>query len=392
MTDEPPSAESPTSSPPRSETEPDGAPVRLRPDPAAAFRAAETPTDRFDQLYTGHAAFLTRQAYLLCGHRRVAERAVFHAFHHAWEEWPATASDPDPAVVVRVHTYKYALSPWHRLLPGHRLPEAHPGPPADRDILEALLSLPGAYRAALLLHDGIGIGLRAAAQELEASTPATAGRIMHARQALAQHWPELRTASQNRRSTLIAARLAELAAAQPVHNPPPEAVRAGSERTTRGWTHAAYGLTAVVAVAIVLGLVTASDGETPQRSDEQVTASPKSPRTDRGPGDAEPGPDEVLPGPGDPDGALGGEPVPQPSPHDGVPRGPGDTLPEVGPTGEAYVPQLRSTNRRVRLGEFAPSEGPSSRAGGREASGAPRPDSVPRAHRSPGWTPAPVRD
>jgi len=205
-----------------------------------------TAADAFDLLYERHARGLARQALLLCGHRRLAEQAVTHGFHRVWQHWPEVAVDRDPAGWARSAVYAYALSPWHRFLPGRRLPEAHPGPPADRALLEALLSLPPAYRVTLLLHDGVGLSLPNTAAETEASTPAAAGRLTHAREQLAERLPRLADTSPERRGELLSDWLRELAAAQPVRLPPPQTVRTGSESTTRRWTRAAVGLTAVV--------------------------------------------------------------------------------------------------------------------------------------------------
>lgn len=256
----------------------------------------------FDQLYAEHARPLTRQAYLLCGHRRVAEHAVGHAFHLAWERWPEVALDRDPAGWVRAAAHEYALSPWHQFHPRRRDTQAHPGPPADRALLDALLTLPRSYRRALLLHDGLGISLSETAAESEASRPATLGRVFHAREALSEVLPELQAAPAGRRPELIANRLRLLADTQSVHARPAEAVRTSSEHTTRRRTRASFGLTALVVTAVAVTMVTAET-----RSVDPV---------DQGP-------------------------VPTVEPSSGLEDG----------AWEAYAPQLRSSNHRVHLDE-----------------------------------------
>ncbi|ARH92788.1 RNA polymerase sigma factor [Streptomyces sp. MOE7] len=141
----------------------------------------------FDDLYSRHAAGLTRQAYLLTGRPELARRAVARGFRLAWQRWPQVAVDPDPAGWVRAAVYEYALTPWQRLLPGLRTArtaqELPPSVgPADRALLTAVLGLPAPYRRMLVLHDGVGLGLHEAATEVEASTPAAAGRLAHARE------------------------------------------------------------------------------------------------------------------------------------------------------------------------------------------------------------------
>lgn len=141
----------------------------------------------FDDLHSRHAVGLTRQAYLLTGRPELARRAVERGFRLAWQRWPQVAVDPDPAGWVRAAVYECALTPWQRLLPWLRTArtaqELPPSVgPADRALLTAVLGLPAPYRRMLVLHDGVGLGLHEAATEVEASTPAAAGRLAHARE------------------------------------------------------------------------------------------------------------------------------------------------------------------------------------------------------------------
>ncbi|AOP50217.1 RNA polymerase sigma factor [Streptomyces lydicus] len=141
----------------------------------------------FDDLHSRHAAGLTRQAYLLTGRPELARRAVERGFRLAWQRWPQVAVDPDPAGWVRATVHEGALTPWQRLLPWLRTArtaqEVPPSvAPADRALLTAVLRLPAPYRRMLVLHDGVGLGLYEAAIEVEASTPAAASRLAHARE------------------------------------------------------------------------------------------------------------------------------------------------------------------------------------------------------------------
>ena len=262
----------------------------------------------FDLLYVQHARALTRQAYLLCGHRRVAVAAVAHAFRRAWERWPQVTVDPDPAGWVRAVAYEYALSPWHRFHPRRGAPEAHPGPPADRALLDALLSLPRSYRRTLLLHDGLGLSVAETAAETESSTVATVNRVVHAHEALAGRLPVLREVPAEKLSELIRERLLELAAAQPVRTPPVALARPVSEHTTRRWIRAGLALTAMITAAAAFTLVTADRGSD-SPADRQAPVS--------------------SPGPG-----MRGN-------VDGEGEG----------RGEIFAPQLRSSNERGHLDE-----------------------------------------
>ncbi|MGP3982011.1 hypothetical protein [Streptomyces sp. KR80] len=228
----------------------------------------------FDALYTEHAAGLVRQTRLLTGRQRLAYRAVERAFHRAWQRWPRVAVARDPAGWVRAAAYEYALAPWHRLLPARQRPLADAGPhPA---LAAAFVALPPSYRRALLLHDGLGLGIAETAAECEASAMATVGRVTHARACVAELLPELRGVSPSQQDEALRRMLGELIAAQPVRTRPADAVRLGSERRTRWWTRGALGLTALIAVVTAFVAAVRPDGyRAPQAPGESVaTASP----------------------------------------------------------------------------------------------------------------------
>ncbi|WP_372345897.1 helix-turn-helix domain-containing protein [Streptomyces sp. KL116D] len=203
-------------------------------------------SEAFDALYTHCAPHLVRQTYLLTGRRTLARESVERAFQQAWQRWPEVAVDPDPAGWVRAAAYEYAMSPWHRMRPAHRHPDAPPADPDDRKLLDVLLSLPPAYRRTLLLYDGVGLDLPETAAETEASTPAAANRILHAREAVAEQLPDLAVPEQLHR------RLTELAGAEKLDAPGSTLVRSGSEKRTRFWTRAAIAVTVLIVGATAL--------------------------------------------------------------------------------------------------------------------------------------------
>ncbi|WP_338494359.1 helix-turn-helix domain-containing protein [Streptomyces sp. SJL17-4] len=226
---------------------------RLKPVAAAAPQAAEerpagppavpglTPEEAFDALYAHAAPGLVHQTYLLTGRRRLSREAVEYAFHHAWEHWPEVAVDADPVGWVRATAYEYALSPWHRLRRTHKYPDAPPTEASRRALLTALLDLPAPYRRTVLLYDGLGLDLPETAAETEASTPAAANRLLHARTVLAKRVPELADPDALHR------RLSALVTEAPTATlPAARTVRTGSERRTRTWTRAVLGVTAVL--------------------------------------------------------------------------------------------------------------------------------------------------
>ncbi|WP_426365648.1 helix-turn-helix domain-containing protein [Streptomyces sp. E-08] len=232
-------------------------PERLKPaateapaEPAPAGPAL-TPEEAFDALYAYAAPGLVHQTYLLTGRRGLSRESVERAFHHAWEHWPEVAVDADPVGWVRAAAYEYALSPWHRLRRAHKHPDAPPAEANRRTLLGALLELPAPYRRTVLLYDGLGLDLPETAAETEASTPATANRLLHARTVLGQRIPELAEpdALHRRLSTLVAeAPAATLPAAR--------AIRSGSEHRARTWTRAVLAVTA--ALIVVTGFTVAT--------------------------------------------------------------------------------------------------------------------------------------
>jgi DNA-directed RNA polymerase specialized sigma24 family protein/transcriptional regulator with XRE-family HTH domain len=210
-----------------------------------------TPAQAFDALYAFCAPSLVRQAYLLTGRRELARESVERAFQTAWQRWPEVAVDRDPAGWVRSVAYEYALSPWHRFRPRYHHPEPPPPAPADRALLTALLRLPPSYRRTLLLYDGVGLGLAELAAETEASTPAAANRLLHAREAVAARLPELSDPTELHR------RLTELASTGRLHAAKPPTVRFVGERRTLFWSRAAIAFTAAIIGTTTLTLRTA---------------------------------------------------------------------------------------------------------------------------------------
>ncbi|WP_232839129.1 RNA polymerase sigma factor [Streptomyces triticisoli] len=208
------------------------------------------PTQAFDALHAFCAPALVRQAYLLTGRHERARAAVEEAFQLAWQHWPEVARDRDPAGWVRAAAYECALSPWHRFVPRNRVPDP-PLDPADRALQQALLRLPPSYRRTLVLYDGVGLDLPETAAETEASTPAAANRLMHAREAVAARLPELADPAELHR------RLVRLGATERLGAAGPTAVRTNGERRTRFWTRSAIAFTVTVFGATALTLRTA---------------------------------------------------------------------------------------------------------------------------------------
>ncbi|MFI1013704.1 sigma factor-like helix-turn-helix DNA-binding protein [Streptomyces sp. NPDC020965] len=243
---------------------PDGQPPEGQ-EPRRGRRASWTteewraPADAFDALYAHAAHDLVRQTFLLSGRRRLSHDSVERAFHLAWQRWPEVARDRDPVGWVRAASYEFAMSPWQRLRPAHRHPDTPPLDPDRRALLEALLELPPPYRRTLLLYDCLGLDLPETAAETEASTPAAANRLLHAREAIAERLPALVSPD------VLHEQLIALVNACPMPQPvPARTVREGSEHHVWFWTRTALTVTAMIIGATSFTLITAPTGYEPE--------------------------------------------------------------------------------------------------------------------------------
>ncbi|MFG2565741.1 helix-turn-helix domain-containing protein [Streptomyces sp. NPDC048567] len=244
------------------------------PDPG---HAPDAPAAAFDALYQYAASALFQQTYLLTGQRALSRAAVTKAFELAWERWPEVAVDRDPVGWVRAAAYEYAMSPWRRLNREHRRLDPPPEAPASRALLDALLALPPSYRRTLVLHDGVGLGLPETAAETEASTRATAGRLVTARAAVAERLPEIaEPEAPAGQAALIHEQLGTLARSRPVAPlPVPELIRTGSERKAQLWARTAIAFTVLIVGLTLITLATAPRKyETPPAPAQKVGGVP----------------------------------------------------------------------------------------------------------------------
>jgi DNA-directed RNA polymerase specialized sigma24 family protein len=226
------------------------------PSPAAPTDGPGSAEAAFDLLHKHAAGEITRQLYLLTGDLRAARRCATRGFQLAWQRWAEVARDPDPEGWVRAAACEHAIAPWRRLVPRRRA--RWRGAAGSEALIGALQALPPARRHAVLLYDGVGLGLPETAAETQASTPATAGRLDRAHAALAASVPELVGPDPYdpgfpRR---VGELMREVARAQDVRPISPERVRRSGERYAGRLTLGTAGLVAVLVVGMVaIGLL-----------------------------------------------------------------------------------------------------------------------------------------
>ncbi|MEW1866485.1 hypothetical protein AB0399_39970, partial [Streptomyces sp. NPDC088194] len=306
----------PVSAPYVSEAAPPAPAPAPIPAPDLGLPADATPDDAFDALYRHAAGALLRQVDLLTGDASQARRSVAYAYDLAWQRWPEVARDSDPVGWLRAAAYDHALAPWQRWVPawagGHRTRPRTP----DDPLAAALLTLRPTQRKALLLHDGLGLDLPAAAAEVEASEEAAAARIIAARETLTEAVPDLA-------EEVLPARLGALldggavpdsgpdsgpgADAGPggdsgsnsgsVAEPPdlPDGVRAASERGARHRTVGAYALTAAIAAATTVAVILTPAHQSAHRARQSGPGAHAPARTGDRPGPAQQGGAGPLP-------------------------------------------------------------------------------------------------
>lgn len=174
----------------------------------------------------------------------------------------------------RDHVRVRAL-PWHRFRRAHRHPDKPPAEPADRILLDALLSLSPANRRTVLLYDAVGLDLPDTAAETEATTPTAGNRLVHAHADLADRIPELADVPLEKQSALLRDLFTALRPAVDLDPRAAAAVRGGGERRTRLWTRATLSLTAMIAVSTAYTLMTApTHYEPPLAPGESVSGVP----------------------------------------------------------------------------------------------------------------------
>lgn len=161
-------------------------------------QAQQGDRDAFAELVYRHRAGTINVVYRMCGDARLAEDAAQVAFIHAWQNLPKF----QPRAAFRSWLYRIAINAAHDMLrrekPDLNIDDLTLASPADkvesrveqqeraRRVRQAVLSLPEASRAALVLREYEGLSYQEIADALEISTGTVMSRLNYARTRLAE--------------------------------------------------------------------------------------------------------------------------------------------------------------------------------------------------------------
>ena len=168
------------------------------PSPAAVSqRAGDGWADDFDAFYAASYGRLVGQLAAVTGNQAEAEDVVQEAFVRAAGRWRRLRDYEQPEAWVRRVAMNLATSALRRAARRTRALVRLGPPPAvpalsvdDLAVAEALRALPVGYRQVLVLHHGLGLGLKDVASELGVPVAAVNGRLRRARAALAERLDE----------------------------------------------------------------------------------------------------------------------------------------------------------------------------------------------------------
>jgi len=125
----------------------------------------------FDAFYRLTWGRLYGQAYVLTGSLESAQDLTQEALLRAWKRWASVAAYEDPEGWTRRVLHNLCIESWRkgqtrRSMVKHEIAAPTEIPLHHFQLAQAMRSLPGEQARALLLHDGLGMTVPEAAQEL----------------------------------------------------------------------------------------------------------------------------------------------------------------------------------------------------------------------------------
>lgn len=143
----------------------------------------------FDEFYRASRDRLAVQIAALTGDAGEAVDHVQEAFIRAWTRWTYVGGLEDPAGWVRRVAYNLAVSRWRRarrvVLRARAVDAAVEWDDAQREVVDALRTLPRAQREAIVLHHLVGLSVDEIATELHAPAGTVKSWLSRGRRQLA---------------------------------------------------------------------------------------------------------------------------------------------------------------------------------------------------------------
>jgi RNA polymerase sigma-70 factor, ECF subfamily len=161
-------------------------------------RAQRGERNAFSELVCLHSRGVIRLIYRMCGNMQLAEDAAQETFLQAWQHLPSYR----PGMSLRNWLYRIGVNAAidmlrknKRILPGNlddmQLEDSQPGPEATvskeeriETIQKAILSLPGASRAVLVLREYEGMSYQEISDALDIPLGTVMSRLSYARKKL----------------------------------------------------------------------------------------------------------------------------------------------------------------------------------------------------------------
>lgn len=150
---------------------------------------AEGDTTAFDAFYERARDRLAVQIAALTGDPAEAVDHVQEAFVRAWSRWERVSQLDDPEGWVRRVAHNLAVSRWRRARPVvlTRSPDrCIPWDDEQREVLDALRSLPRQQREAIVLHHLVGLSVDEVGAELHAPSGTVKSWLSRGRTSLAR--------------------------------------------------------------------------------------------------------------------------------------------------------------------------------------------------------------
>lgn len=141
----------------------------------------------FERFFGAYSRKLVGLAYVMTGDLAEAQDLAQETLARVWQRWARVSTYDDPAAFARRVLHNLVIGRWrHRRAapPQERLRHVPPPDVDHLDVLEALAALPVEQRAAVVLHDLVGLNAVEIGHEVGARAGTVRQRLRRGRAAL----------------------------------------------------------------------------------------------------------------------------------------------------------------------------------------------------------------